>query len=64
MSYAWTPDDMPEISCEEDCTRCSGEYCEKHFNEPCDCDVVDRHMPNYKSKCEAIHTLGLEVLNA
>lgn len=29
--------------CDEDCPRCSGEYCNRHGNEPCDCDVVDRH---------------------
>lgn len=29
--------------CPEDCQMCSGEYCENHFAEPCDCDVVDRH---------------------
>lgn len=29
--------------CPEGCTRCSGEYCERHFDQPCDCDVVERH---------------------
>jgi hypothetical protein len=27
-----------------DCWMCSGAYCETHFNDPCDCDVVARHM--------------------
>jgi len=33
------------VPCEygDDCGRCSGEYCETHGNDPCDCDVVDRH---------------------
>jgi hypothetical protein len=30
-----------------DCQKCSGGYCETHFNQPCECDVVDRHrVPN------------------
>jgi len=33
------------INCEgEGCTRCSGEYCEHHGTEPCDCDVTARHL--------------------
>lgn len=27
-----------------DCNRCSGEYCDTHFAEPCDCDCFDRHI--------------------
>jgi hypothetical protein len=34
--------DAPE-ECGKDCTRCSGEYCNIHFDQPCDCDVVERH---------------------
>lgn len=26
-----------------DCPKCSGEYCESHGTDPCDCDVVERH---------------------
>ena len=37
--------DKPAIEpCEEDCSRCSGEYCEQHFADPCDCDVAERHQ--------------------
>lgn len=32
-----------ELTCPEDCDKCSGEYCETHNVRPCDCDVVDRH---------------------
>lgn len=32
--------------CEPDCQRCSGEYCDTHINDPCDCDVIDRHSDN------------------
>lgn len=31
-------------TCDEDCTRCSGEYCEQHGVSPCECDVIDRHQ--------------------
>lgn len=34
-----------ELACPEDCPMCSGEYCERHFDRPCGCDVVDRHRP-------------------
>jgi len=42
----WTLD--PTIDCcpmtgERDCARCSGEYCDIHFAEPCDCPVCERH---------------------
>jgi hypothetical protein len=29
--------------CDENCHQCSGEYCATHFNEPCECNVVERH---------------------
>lgn len=32
--------------CDENCRRCGGAYCDKHFNDPCDCDVIDRHTPD------------------
>ena len=32
--------------CKEDCRKCTGEYCETHTTDPCDCDVVDRHRYN------------------
>ena len=35
------PDD-PECPGPE-CTRCSGEYCDNHYLEACDCDSVERH---------------------
>jgi hypothetical protein len=28
---------------EKDCRKCSGEFCETHGIEPCDCDSADRH---------------------
>lgn len=28
---------------EKNCTRCSGEYCNIHFYDPCECDAADRH---------------------
>ncbi len=31
---------------EIDCSKCSGEYCEKHFDKPCECEVVERHRPS------------------
>jgi|SRR5581483_352871 len=35
---------MPfDLECEDDCTRCSGEYCETHITDPCDCDCEERH---------------------
>lgn len=36
---------QPEPACDEDCRRCSGEYCNIHspLGEDCDCDVIDRH---------------------
>lgn len=38
----------PVIDCcpmtgEPDCKRCSGEYCDFHFDRPCDCEVCERH---------------------
>ena len=30
-------------SLKENCERCTGEYCDEHITDPCDCDVVDRH---------------------
>ena len=29
--------------CDENCTRCTGEYCDQHYLDPCECDVVERH---------------------
>jgi hypothetical protein len=29
--------------CGDDCSRCSGEYCETHGMQPCECDTADRH---------------------
>ena len=37
------PHAMESKRCTEDCTRCSGEFCERHGTNPCDCDVIDRH---------------------
>lgn len=34
---------MSEPCCSEDCTRCSGEYCDTHGVAPCECDVEARH---------------------
>lgn len=31
------------VDCDEGCHRCSGEYCNKHGTDPCDCDAADRH---------------------
>lgn len=33
------------MGCKPDCPMCSGEYCERHITEPCDCDVIERHEP-------------------
>jgi len=27
----------------QDCSKCTGEFCETHGANPCDCDVLDRH---------------------
>lgn len=35
--------ELPENCQGEDCSKCSGEYCEQHFDKPCNCDVVERH---------------------
>jgi len=32
-----------DVECEPDCSRCSGEYCEKHGTSPRDCDTAERH---------------------
>jgi len=32
-----------EVECDEDCPSCSGEFCETHGIEPCDCDTAERH---------------------
>lgn len=34
---------MSEPCCSENCTRCSGEYCDTHGVAPCECDVEARH---------------------
>lgn len=26
------------------CSMCSGEYCDVHFLEECECDTADRHI--------------------
>lgn len=31
------------MECDEDCPRCSGEFCETHGVIPCDCDTAKRH---------------------
>lgn len=39
--------DKAMLGCENDgehCRRCSGEYCETHHLEPCDCDNAERHV--------------------
>lgn len=35
-------DRCPETG-EDNCQRCSGEYCDTHFLEPCDCATDERH---------------------
>lgn len=35
------------LKCEDDCSRCSGEYCDKHITDPCDCDVLERHSSDW-----------------
>jgi hypothetical protein len=30
-----------------DCPSCSGEHCDVHLDDPCDCDVVERHASDY-----------------
>lgn len=42
MSIAVESDLCPETG-ERDCTRCSGEFCEQHGTQPCDCDTAERH---------------------
>jgi len=37
------PIDTCPITGEKNCAKCSGEYCETHFDKPCDCDVIERH---------------------
>ena len=43
-----------ELKCDEDCIMCSGEYCEQHFDQPCDCDVVDRHTTIEEKELEKV----------
>lgn len=34
----------PEPTCPgPNCVRCSGEYCDVHLTDPCDCGTVERH---------------------
>jgi len=34
----------PDPECPgQECSRCSGEYCDVHITDPCDCDVAARH---------------------
>lgn len=40
--------------CVLDCTKCSGEYCEQHGADPCDCDVIERH----RIPCGVCHGSG------
>lgn len=35
--------DKCPITGEPDCSMCSGEWCEWHFDDPCDCGVAERH---------------------
>lgn len=35
--------EMSAHPCPADCMMCSGEYCERHQYDPCECDVLDRH---------------------
>lgn len=43
-SEADTPDgDRCPTTGEEECARCSGEYCDVHGTEPCNCDTAERH---------------------
>lgn len=37
------PDRCPTTG-ESDCQKCSGEFCETHGVDPCDCDTADRHI--------------------
>lgn len=39
---------MKIVPCPPNCSMCSGEYCARHFDKPCDCDVVDRHTVQAK----------------
>ena len=41
-------DRCPETG-QADCQRCSGEFCEQHGTQPCECDVAERHQPDDKS---------------
>lgn len=34
---------IEDTGCEEDCAQCSGEHCETHGAEPCECDTAARH---------------------
>lgn len=38
-----------------DCPSCSGEYCDIHFHDPCDCDVVARHASDYPAKEKGVN---------
>lgn len=44
----------PDRECPRDCQRCSGEYCDTHFTDPCECDVIQRHTPREEAM-SAIH---------
>jgi hypothetical protein len=41
---------MSMIECPGDCGMCSGEYCVRHGNGPCECDTMDRHYPDPPTK--------------
>jgi phosphoribosylaminoimidazole carboxylase (NCAIR synthetase) len=47
-----------EVRCEEDCNMCSGEYCNIHFTDKCECDVIDRHK--MKHEIEQLELIGKE----
>ena len=49
----------PEPDCPgPECVRCSGEYCDIHILDPCDCDVTARHRDDIRRResQEAPHT--------
>jgi len=50
---------MPD-TCDENCTRCSGEYCEQHSTDPCDCDVDARHAEPRRASGRAAQVFSPE----
>lgn len=53
-----------EHGCEDDCQRCSGEYCETHLLEPCDCGTAERHYVPLPSIDEIARTFTLRMSRA